>query len=491
MRDRRSARRRRRRPATIGDRRTTGTDRPDLAGGQGSRPRSRGRGRRRFFAAGRRRDEGARLAQRRANCGSENARRAAGLARLVGRVRETEELLNFPWDNEAATIEQEAADELLREGRSSSAAGAETGDAGRLGAAGHSRIRCVQAGAARHAGIDRAGSGVPSSSCRLVLGSATMRGRVRERNEDSFLVQHCTWSNLDQRQDLALIVVADGMGGHLAGDRASGLVIWTMSGLLSPLLTTALSGQATPAALAETLANGLQEANRVVRQAAQDNADCKGMGSTAVALLLWGDRAVIGLVGDCRVYHARAGKLTQVTRDQTLVARMVELGQLTPEEAEKHPRRNEVSQAIGKYALLEPASYDVGAESRRLAGGELRRSACARHGSHDSGRHRQGRYFRGRSGESSCRVGQSGRRQRQLHRRRRALLVMSRGASAMNGPSRERQRASRPRSLTLAARLQLFPREPFRSGLLLPPGFPGGNHARLLGAVRLLTAPKS
>jgi serine/threonine protein phosphatase PrpC len=82
------------------------------------------------------------------------------------------------------------------------------------------------------------------------------------------------------------------------------------------------------------------------------------MGSTAVALVIWDGKAVIRLVGDCRVYHWRAGKLTQVTRDQTLVARMVELGQLTPEEAVNHPRRNEVAQAVGKYALIEPGRYE-------------------------------------------------------------------------------------------------------------------------------------
>jgi protein phosphatase len=199
-------------------------------------------------------------------------------------------------------------------------------------------------------------------SLRLVIGSATTRGRVRDRNEDSLLVQQCIWSNRNQRHDIALIVVADGMGGHQAGDRASGLVVRVMSEVLTPLLTASLDEESpdpTPEILAETLDRGLQEANRVVRQAAQDNPSWKGMGSTAVALLVWDGKAYISLVGDCRVYHARAGKLTQITRDQTLVARMVELGQLTAEEAARHPRRNEVSQAIGKYALLEPARYDV------------------------------------------------------------------------------------------------------------------------------------
>ncbi|MGH7222791.1 MAG: GYF domain-containing protein, partial [Gemmataceae bacterium] len=64
-----------------------------------------------------------------------------------------------------------------------------------------------------------------SASCRLVVGSATTRGRVRDHNEDSLLVQQCTWSNGAARHEVALVVVADGMGGHAAGERASGLVV--------------------------------------------------------------------------------------------------------------------------------------------------------------------------------------------------------------------------------------------------------------------------
>ncbi|HTU18780.1 MAG TPA: GYF domain-containing protein [Gemmataceae bacterium] len=204
-----------------------------------------------------------------------------------------------------------------------------------------------------------------AASCRLVIGSATTRGGVRDLNEDSLLVQQCTWSTGEGQHDVALLVVADGMGGHAAGDRASGLVIRSLGNVLMPLLRPAFtqSSAEASASRAKALEQGLQEANRLVRQIAQENTACKGMGSTAVALLIWDGQAIIRLVGDCRVYHWRGGKLTQVTRDQTLVERMVELGQLSPTEAATHPRRNEVAQAVGKYALLEPGRYEVSLDS--------------------------------------------------------------------------------------------------------------------------------
>jgi protein phosphatase len=203
---------------------------------------------------------------------------------------------------------------------------------------------------------------VRSGPPRLDIGSATSPGRQRERNEDSFVVQHLVWSNLDERHELALLVVADGMGGHEAGDRASGILVRAVARAMAPLLAGALDGKfkdAGAAELADTLDFGLQEANRTVFRKSKGDPACKGMGATAVAMLVWDDRVLISHVGDCRVYHQRAGRLTQVTRDQTLVARMVELGQLTPQEAEKHPLRNEVSQAVGIRADLTPARHDL------------------------------------------------------------------------------------------------------------------------------------
>jgi serine/threonine protein phosphatase PrpC len=195
---------------------------------------------------------------------------------------------------------------------------------------------------------------------RLDLGAATSPGRVRDRNEDSLLLQYLAYCNLDVWHELAVLVVADGMGGAAAGEKASGLVIRSIGTALTPLLTQILNDanmDSTNMATAVTAA--LREANRAVWDTSRQDASCKGMGATAVVAVVWDAQVFIGHIGDCRVYHERAGKLAQVTRDQTLVARMVELGHLTPKQALTHRARNEVTNAIGISAEIVAASYQL------------------------------------------------------------------------------------------------------------------------------------
>jgi protein phosphatase len=211
-------------------------------------------------------------------------------------------------------------------------------------------------------------------TCPLDVGAATHPGRQRPRNEDSFLVQSLSWCNLDQRHDVALVVVADGVGGYEAGDQASGLLIRVVGNTVTPLMTGVLTGQSpgvTATQLAQTIESSVHSANRVIFQRAQGNPNCRGMASTCAVVLVWNGQVQIGHVGDCRVYHYRAGHLTQVTKDQTLVARMVELGQISAREAQNHPARNEVAQAVGKHVEVAPASYQL-----RLAPGDWLIAAC-------------------------------------------------------------------------------------------------------------------
>jgi protein phosphatase len=202
----------------------------------------------------------------------------------------------------------------------------------------------------------------------LDIGAATSPGRVRSRNEDSFLVQRLRWSNSDKQREMALVVVADGMGGHEAGDVASGMAIRSIGAALAPLFTEALSdalAKFSPARLSDAVAGALHSANRSVHEEGMKKSQCRGMGATVAVAVIADGQAVIGHVGDCRVYHRSGEELRQVTQDQTLVARMVELGQLSEEEALIHPSRHEVTHAIGRYPDLSPGLHEV-----KLASGD-------------------------------------------------------------------------------------------------------------------------
>jgi serine/threonine protein phosphatase PrpC len=122
-------------------------------------------------------------------------------------------------------------------------------------------------------------------------------------------VQHLTWSDLNQNHQLALVIVADGMGGHAGGDQAARLALRTIGTILAPLLTSALSieqREVTRAGLVKSIDSAINEANRVVQQAATTDRRYKGMGAIAAVVVIWNGRVVIGHIGDCRVYHHHA-----------------------------------------------------------------------------------------------------------------------------------------------------------------------------------------
>ncbi len=193
-------------------------------------------------------------------------------------------------------------------------------------------------------------------------GGSSSTGRVRKQNEDSFLVQHLLWSGHDSQGETALVVVADGLGGHEAGEEASQMVVHTVGGALLGFLTgEAIGGGEAPTAstISNAVEAALQEANRQVHARGKQEARRKGMGATAAVVVARAGTAHIGHVGDARVYHQRGDKLIQVTTDQTLAARMVELGRLSPKEALVHPARNDVYQAIGHHPNLKPVHHDL------------------------------------------------------------------------------------------------------------------------------------
>ena len=229
---------------------------------------------------------------------------------------------------------------------------------------------------------------------RIDVAAWSTIGMVRSGNEDAVCVYHTTDAHLDDADDAALILLADGMGGMASGEVAAALALQTLRHSLlahppfavglpatplpepptEPVQEEAITDSSPPSddlppmsvpemislvatdsesqdrstdSHAERIATALREANRRVFEAARAHHGARGMGCTAEVVLIDGGMAVVGHVGDSRVYRYRKGKLIQVTRDHTVVSRLIEMGQITEAEAEIHPRRSELQQAVG------------------------------------------------------------------------------------------------------------------------------------------------
>ena len=164
---------------------------------------------------------------------------------------------------------------------------------------------------------------------RLVFAAATDVGRMRKNNEDSYL------------SSKPVAAVADGMGGHSAGEVASAIAIEELAAL----------GNRGPweneTAATDDLKQAILRANRRIREMAASDRKLNGMGTTLVALLEDGDMVHVANVGDSRGYLLRQGELSQVTVDHSLVQELVDDGRLSPEDAERHPQRSVITRALG------------------------------------------------------------------------------------------------------------------------------------------------
>lgn len=174
---------------------------------------------------------------------------------------------------------------------------------------------------------------------RLPFGSRTDIGCVREHNEDSLIVTP------------PLFVVADGMGGHAAGEIASEIAVQT----IAELAPSHPDGEA--------LAEAVNLANEEIIKAADEGRGRMGMGTTCTAAMLEGERLIVAQVGDSRAYLLHEGRLQQITRDHSLMADMIEAGHLTPEEARIHPNRSVITRALGSTANAAPDVYELNVET--------------------------------------------------------------------------------------------------------------------------------
>lgn len=194
-------------------------------------------------------------------------------------------------------------------------------------------------------------------------------GKKRDQNEDNYLLMNFnSCEKLESNNQMiastakngVLLMVTDGMGGAAAGDVASKLVRET-------LFTWFLKHWCKPDVDVEELPTVLQgsikEANRQVYRSALKNSKYSGMGATITAAIIIDNQIFIAQVGDSRCYLKRSGEFHQVTRDQSLVGKLVESGNLTPEEARNHVAKNVILQAIGVSEKVEVGFYELSLKS--------------------------------------------------------------------------------------------------------------------------------
>ncbi len=174
-------------------------------------------------------------------------------------------------------------------------------------------------------------------------------GRVRKHNEDSHL----------RDDDLGLYIVADGLGGHAAGEVASEEAVYTIKAWVRrerPKVAALLENpydEELQGAAQRILEGAIQAATYFVHAMAEYDETKAGMGTTASVLLLLGRVAIIGQVGDSRIYLSRDDQVAQITDDHTLIAAQIREGMITAEEAKFAPHRNVITRAVGSHEYVE------------------------------------------------------------------------------------------------------------------------------------------
>ena len=172
-------------------------------------------------------------------------------------------------------------------------------------------------------------------------------GKVRTHNEDSVTI-------LNNDHNEVLLAVADGMGGHKAGEVASGLAIEHITNEFYKLETFGNKENAI-----EWLRNIVLEINKEIFKYTKEHPESKGMGTTLVLAIKTDDYILYGNIGDSSGYVIKNNTLHKVTRDHTLVNLLVSTGELTEEEAKHHPRKNVLMRALGANDPIEIDIFDV------------------------------------------------------------------------------------------------------------------------------------
>jgi PPM family protein phosphatase len=200
---------------------------------------------------------------------------------------------------------------------------------------------------------------VPPAPVIVHVFGRTDVGRTREHNEDAFVVADLTRGNATLQPEVrthtvgsrgTLFVVADGMGGAAAGEIASAMAVDVILREMTEQLRT--PEPPTEEEFATAIKRATALANAEIHEFARQHAEYRGMGTTATVAGILGDTLYLAQVGDSRGYLVRGGVARQITKDQSLIQKLVEAGELTEAEAEMSERRNIILQALGPEATI-------------------------------------------------------------------------------------------------------------------------------------------
>ena len=208
-------------------------------------------------------------------------------------------------------------------------------------------------------------SPTPIEGCRYQVALQSHVGCVRSINQDACLQLRFTALEKSRPRQGHLVAIVDGMGGEAEGDKAASLALRSIA---KEVLEASLflndervTAPLLPGSPRErnmfVLEKALKRANRTIYEYAERDLNRRGMGCTITACILEPDEVVIGHVGDTRAYHWREGVLTRLTTDHSLVGRLVEMGQLTEEEARNSPQRSIIYRAMGTNPEVEVDVY--------------------------------------------------------------------------------------------------------------------------------------
>ncbi len=171
----------------------------------------------------------------------------------------------------------------------------------------------------------------------LEFGAYSHRGKVRKRNEDSYYTPSCKY-NID-----GLFMVADGMGGHNAGDVASKMVVKEITSYFKQHTDTINTSEDVKRLMFESITR----ANKIIYDYSLIDDKCSGMGTTLTMAYLFNGKVYIGHIGDSRGYIVRDNVAYQITRDHSLVQELLDNGSITMADVDHHPQRNVITRALG------------------------------------------------------------------------------------------------------------------------------------------------